>query len=330
MTKLLYDIKTTLTLVVCTGLILGMGTCPSGNNQFTLISPPQKSSLQPLNSTKGKDSIYEKMTEIILNVKNSSGKTLYITCFAHMQKRALLSIWRITKSDILTLENGASGKIKIECPLAQEVIKNIYGYLGVFDTIKEAQDSTFELMDDRKKLDLDLLYKIGNNVIDLKIDKISSEKQIVEYEFTKKGAPESRKNWQNLDFYVQNQSGKPLLIVAFMYKQEEGMIKDSVWDYKKTAPFKLMPNETTLVDLESIKSKEDAMYVRGVLAIFDQDQEEKAKKITYSMLDFKRVVELDRLHNIAGKKIVLKVQKYGLKGLIPDYTVVEAKSPINN
>jgi hypothetical protein len=62
-------------------------------------------------------------------------------------------------------------------------------------------------LDDAKKLDLDLLYKIGDNAVVIEVEKYGVEEQVFDYHLTSKQI-EQLGYQPELDFFVENKTGK--------------------------------------------------------------------------------------------------------------------------
>jgi hypothetical protein len=61
--------------------------------------------------------------------------------------------------------------------------------------------------------------------------------------------------------------------------------------------------------------------MRGVLAVFDLDQMDEAEKANFQLADYKKKLKLGRLSKLKGKKVVLDIEKYGVRGNFIDFTV---------
>lgn len=258
-------------------------------------------------------------TTLNFSVKNATRQTLFVTCFSYLQKHSY-SAWRWDKSPICELKSNQEGTIEIDKTFSNQVAENIYGYLGIFNTLEEAEESTYELLDDSKKLDLDLLYKIGQNTVTIEVEKYGIEEQVFDYHLT--GRQIEQLGYQpELDFFVENKTGKTIHVTCFVYEQQEDSINTSVWKYTKTPVQTLDAGEIGIIDIASIKDVYDTLYMRGTLAIFEEDEEELANQATFQLISEKKKVKLDRLSALRGKKIVLTVEKYGSSGEFLDYVI---------
>jgi hypothetical protein len=262
-----------------------------------------------------KFSAKDKQSELDFLVQNIAGKTIYVTCFSYIKKR-LFTRWRWDKSDIYKIEPGQTVTVDIDTIPDEQERKNVYGYLAVFNNEQEANDSIYELLDDKVKVDLDLLYKLKNEVVKIGIEKYGIKGKLLDYAF--EPINKKRATPPELDFFVENKTGKTLYLACFVYQLKEDL---PVWRYDKTDVIKLMPNETKIIDVDTIAGKYERVYVRGYLAVFDENEKEKADQATYELLAPKNKISLERLAALKNKKVVLEIEKYGVEGDIIDYEV---------
>ncbi|MFC1894753.1 hypothetical protein ACFLYH_02275 [Candidatus Dependentiae bacterium] len=252
-------------------------------------------------------------------VKNVTGKSIYIVCFSYIKKEHFLR-WRWDKSPIYTLKNNEKIKIDIDYIPDQEHRKNVYGYVAVMDSLEEAKKATYELLDDKNKIDLDQLYKLKNKKILIGIEKYGIKGEVLSYDIVPiKNFTES---YPELDFIVNNKTGKTIFVICFVYQIKENM---KVWRYDKTPAIKLKNNEYGLIDVDTIAKPYDRVYMRGYLAIFDANQEDQVQKTTFELLKPKNKISLGRIASLQNKKIIIEVEKYGEIGDKIDYTVKPLK-----
>jgi hypothetical protein len=269
-------------------------------------------------ATEDKKSL-KKPSSLSFPVKNNTGKTLWVTCFAYLQRYSYCS-WRWEKSPVCKLEPGKTCMMQIDSVYSKEVEKSVFGYLGVFKTFAEAEQSTYQLLDDAQKLDLDLIYKIGDNTVTLEVEKYGAEGQNFDYHLT--GKQIEQLGYQpELDFFVENKTGKTVLVTCFVYEQPIDTTDSPVWKYVKTAVQKIEHGELALIDAASSRDLYASQYMRGTLGIFDEDEEDEAEAATFQLLPEKKKIMLDRLIGLRGKKIVLSVEKYGSEGDFIDYVI---------
>ena len=293
-------------------------TDPEKMNKTELIEYCKKLSGKPAKSPTNNSSESEEAT-LSFSVKNATRQTLFVTCFAYLQKHSYSS-WRWDKSAVYQLKPNQERLIEIDKTFSKEVAENIYGYLAVFNTQEEAEEATYELLDDAKKLDLDLLHKIGQNVVTIEVEKYGVEEQIFDYHLT--GRQIEQLGYQpELDFFVENKTGKTIHITCFVYEQQEDSVDTAVWKYVKTPVQTLDAGEMGIIDIASIKDSYNVLYTRGSLGIFEEDEEELANKATFQLIPEKKIVKLDRLSALRGKKVVLNVEKYGSSGEFLDYVI---------
>jgi len=297
-----------------------------------VVSSGVKSSDQVSSSNKSLD--YE--------VENTTGKTIYIAGLSYIKKRPF-SKWRWDKSPIYKLGANQTTIVNIDTIDDDEDRAGIFGYLGVFDNGKEAQDSTFESLEDKRKIDLDLLAQLKNKKVRIEIETYGIVGEFYDYDFVKLTGGE--KTIPELDFTVENHTGKPIIATCFVYEkkakgtwlarktkeswgaEEEARDDMSPWRFDKTSVIKISPGGEGVIDVDTIVEPRDRIYVRGYLVIFDEDEQKLAEAVTYELLP-KRLQKLDlgRLIDMKNNNIKIYTEKYGSSEFI-DYTVQPIKSP---
>ncbi len=291
----------------------------------TQIPKQEKKEIQ----TKEKRSTYDadNPDELDFDVQNLTGQTLYVTCFAYVQTREFTH-WRWSKSPIYELKANNSVTVDIESVKKSRNKKNVFGYLGVFPSEQEAIDSVYELLPDKNKIDLDLLHKIKKKKVTLEIEQYGFKDPFLEHDLIEK--KKKKKEVPELDFYVTNNTGKPVFVCGFIYQKKakttwfpERYGKDdmSAWRYDKTKVLKLEHGQTELIDVDTIVTERDRSYIRGYLGIFDESEEKIAREKTYELLETKKKINLGTLKNISDKRIILEIKRYGIKDDFIDYTV---------
>lgn len=276
----------------------------SGKTYIKKLAPPKQSV-----------TINNKEDELDFEVINKSGKTIYITCFSYVQKRPLQR-WHWDKSPIYKLVNNARTMINIDTIFDDATRDHVFGYIAVFNNAKEAEDAIYELTNDDKKIDLDLLYKLKGKIVEVVIEKYGFKKATIDFSvverFKKKIHPE-------LDFVVQNRTGKTIFVTCFVYQNKDNA--RSVWEYDKTVVQKLANGEMALIDIDSVNDPRNREYMIGYLAVFDEAEEKKARDAIYELLDPKQKLDLGRLQSIKNKKIILEIERYGTLGDLIDYSI---------
>jgi len=255
-------------------------------------------------------------SELDFIVHNKTGITQYITCFSYIKKEDFTR-WHWDKSDVYTVKDNQ--KITIDIDTIPDAIdrKNVYGYLATFTDPEKAEEATLELVHDDEKIDLDLLYKLKDKTVVLEIEKYGFKGKRIDYH----SAPtkhDGEKKIPELDFIVENQTEKTIYVTAFVYQLKKNL---PVWQFDKTPVVRIESGKSTLIDVDTIASDYNRMYVRGYLGIFDESEKEQAESITYELLEPQHKVKLGALFALKNKKVVLSIEQYGVVGDTIDYTI---------
>lgn len=269
--------------------------------------------------------------QLDFDVENLTGQTIYVACFAYLQTR-IFAHWRWSKSPVYEIKPDKLMSIDVTTIKDKRTRKNVFAYLGVFNNRKQAVDMTFELIPDKNKIDLDLLYKVKGKKVVLEVERYGFKAPFLEYDFIdKKKTPAEA---SELDFHVTNNTGKTLLVCGFIYQKKakttwfpERYGKDdmSVWRFDKTDVVKIKDGQTALIDVDTIVTGRDRKYIRAYLALFEESEEQLALDATYELLDIKRKINLGRLRDLPNKSVIIEVEKYGVRDDIIDYVIKPVK-----
>jgi len=299
-----------------TALIATLTSTSTNNKEESL--PEEKISPQELKRTPQ------------FEVKNSTGKTIFITCFYYI-KRQEFNRWSWEKSEIFKLQTNETISITLKKATTQNDFENVYGYLGIFDTDSEALIATYELTPDKNKIDLDLLYKLKNKVVELQAEKYGFKEEKIKYEFEdkQKKLALNDKPIPKLDFQVENKTGKSLYIASFIYEKKPDM---PVWQYSKGNIVLIQPNETIIIPVTLVKAEYERVYTRGYLGVFGEQEKQDAENSTFETLKPAQKVSLGRLFalNEEQQRIVLSIEKYGVSGDYIDFITKPIRNPLNN
>jgi hypothetical protein len=247
-----------------------------------------------------------------------------------MRRRAL-SHWGWRKSPIYKLNANQSVVIDIGIIEDSYDRKHTFGVLGVFDAHQEAEDSTYELLPDDNKLDLDLLEALHGKKVTIEVEKYGFKKPFYDFDFLK--AKGKQPQLALLDYFVKNETGKPIYVCGFTYmKKAKGTwvaaIADkddmAVWRYDKSQVLKLDPDQTGAITIDTNDAQRDREYMIAFLGIFNEHEQKMAEESTYELLAPENKVHLGPLVSVAGKTIALEIEQYGLGDDIVDYMVKPA------
>jgi hypothetical protein len=305
---------------------------PAVGEQTLPIAEKNEAPGQPKVTKKDSDEASVNRNELDFDVENKTGKTVYVTAFVWIHRRDF-GHWHWEKSDIYQLDPDATTTIDIKTVPMQEDRSRVFGYLAVFNNRQEADDATIELTNERHLLDLDLLIKLKGKKVTLSVERYGRKKgkdyEYYEYDFVPKDGPEAV--LPSLDFAVENNTGKTILITCFVYQKKakgkwiegtgEKRERDdvTVWHFAKTPLIKLVPHQVGIVDVGSVTSSYDRKYVRGYLAVFDEDEEEKALNATFELLPSKYKLAIGELDRLKNQKVVLEVDTYGMQPKFIEY-----------
>jgi len=275
--------------------------------------------------------------ELDFLVENKTGKTIYVTSFVYL-KRHRFARWRWHKSPVYKLEDKALTTIDV--PSIEDDIDrdNTFGYLSIFNTIEEAEEATYELLPDAHKIDLDILVHLAGKKVTIEIEKYGKQ-TFYEYDFTPT-KPDEHKHIPELDFTVENKTGKTIHVVGFTFQKRakgtwlaqktkeiwssEGDTRDdmSTWRFDKLPLITLKPGEKGIMDVDTIIEKRDRKEVQGYLAIYDEDELEAAQNAEYELLPEEKKITLGKLsEGIAKKKVVITIDQYGMLGDVIDFKI---------
>lgn len=259
-----------------------------------------------------KKSIKNTKHELDFTVKNKTGKNIYVVCFSYINKTKV-GHWRWDKSKIYKLSKNQTTVIDIDTINDKEYRNHVYGALGVFNNLEEAKNSTYELLEEKHKLDLDRLYKLKNKTVKIGVEKYGFKGDTLDFEISGK-----KRKYRELDFVVENKTGKNLWVCSFVYQKKENM---PVWIFDKTKVQLIKNNKHTVIDVDTIANKYNRVFTSGFLGVFDEKDKEEAEKSTYELLKPKNKISLGKLAALKNKKIVLEIEKYGFKNDFLDISI---------
>ena len=141
-----------------------------------------------------KDKETKKAPELTFFIQNNTGKTIYVPCFAYekkakgtwiaaLEEKDDMSTWRFDKVGVYQIEPNNAVYVNIDNIVSGRDRSVIWGYLGIFDEDEEqlALDSTFELLESKRKVPLGLLEKLRNKTIAIEIEKYGTAQDIVDF-----------------------------------------------------------------------------------------------------------------------------------------------------
>lgn len=278
------------------------------NSQMSKDLSNKKTIFKNQSSKNNKSNIKKNISkhELDFNVKNETGKTIYVACFSYIP-RNYSGYWRWDKSQVYEIKNNESQFIDIDTIKDPIDRKNVYGSLAVFFDLKDTQDSIYELLSENHRLDLDKLYKLKNKTVKIGVEKYGFKKEKLDVEII--NSKYSIKT-NELDFVVENKTGKNLWVCCFVYQKKEG---EEVWSFNKTELKLIKNNDSAIIDVDTIKDDYNRSFSSGFLGIFSQKNKKMAEDSTYELLKPENKIALGKLTKLKNKKIVLDIEKYGIK-----------------
>jgi len=224
-----------------------------------------------------------------IKIRNITKQTLYATCFTYM-KKAESPRWRWNKTNVYELAPNREVHILIDTFTSPRAVPQAYGVLGVFTNYQQAQAAIYELTPDENKIDLDRIDKLKNKTIILGIEKYGVIGDIFDYSFI----PDNNtcNETPELDFIVENKTGKTLYTAAFIYQKKENM---PTWRYDKSEVIKIENDQSKTIDVDTITNTYDRKYTRGYLAVFDETEEKEAFNSTFQLLKSHQMINLGLL-----------------------------------
>lgn len=312
-------------------LILVIATLPQcGKKESTAANQAKNYALfktgnvppQPKQIVVEKPTELAKIPELDFEVQNKTGKTLFVVCFSYIQKEEFAR-WRWDKSAVYKVEPNTSTFVNVDTIPDDEHRDDVFGYLAIFENEQKANEAIYELVDDDKKIDLDRIIKLHNKKVVVDVEKYGFKPSRLDFAIV---AQDKKKLPPELDFAVENQTGKTLFVTGFIYQIKDNV--RSVWTYDKTAVLKLEPNQTAMIDVDTIAQKRDRIYMSGFLGVFEEHEEAKAREATYELLPTKNKISLGRLSRLQGQKVIIEVERYGAVGDITEFAIQPAISPI--
>jgi hypothetical protein len=317
-------------------LLLVLACCgqPKTNNdkrKYTLFEggniPPTSNQIEPDKTMKETQQIEGEtemqLPELDFLVENKTGKTIFVCCFSYIQKEPF-SQWRWDKSPIYKIDAKQKVTINIDTIPDEENLQQTFGYLAVFSDEKIAKESIYELVDDSKKIDLDILYKLKGRTIVVGVERYGFKDEVLDFEIKKKIA--EAEQIPELDFVVENNTGKTIFVTAFIYQVKDDI--RSVWTYDKAPILKLKQGQIGVINVDTVTKERDRRFMSGFLAIFEERQEKIARESTYELLSAKDKLSLGRLSRLKNKKVVIQVEQYGAIGEISEFDIQPATSPL--
>ncbi|MCK4265523.1 hypothetical protein KAW80_04165 [Candidatus Babeliales bacterium] len=258
--------------------------------------------------------------ELDFYVTNQTNKTLYVACFYYAVKQ-IRTRWSWYKTPVYEIKPGDKILIDIHTIAEKKEMKNIYGYLGIFENKGEAEASIYELLEDKNKIELSKLLHLKKSNILLQTESYGFKGETLDWEHEKNGLNKNIKH-KELDFLVENQTEKDLYITCFVYQQE---LDHGHWVFDKTDVIEIKSGQGKFIDVDTLRVPKDAWEsVIGILGVFEHDKKEDADKSTFELLKPDQKLIVGYLKRYQDKKVVIIPKKYGaLSGFDNQYPKVE-------
>ena len=256
------------------------------------------------------------------HVVNKLGRKVYVVPFAYL-KRFTTDPWHWEKAAVLELEPDQVGLVDIGSVPTADDLTTVFGCVRICDTKEEADAATYQLTLDTKKIDLDLLALLNGKAVALHSSLYGVEGERLSYETIPS-------NWKvvlpPLDFSVFNESSHPIYVTTFFYGKEQDADEFTPWRFSKSPVYKLEPQQSTLIKVETIKDPYDRGYLRGYLGVFRENEGVKAENSTYELLTPDQKKPLGPLAMLENKQVVVSSRTYGSDIL---FDITTRSAPIN-
>jgi len=262
-----------------------------------------------------KESAKVESTEKILSIKvrNITPRTLYASCFTFMRKEESPR-WRWYKTQVYELVPSKDIVMALGSFKSRRSIPDAYGVLGLFTEYEKAENAIYELLPDENKIDLDRVNKLADKTVVIGLEKYGIAGDIFEYSMIPDNSP--IKDTAPLDFTVENQTGKPVYVTAFIYEKKEDM---PIWQYNKSPIVRIETGELGAVKVDAVLNTYDRRYTRGYLGVFEESERQEAFDCTFPLLKDHQRIDVGVLAALKNGNIVLKKQKYGIMGDVVDF-----------
>ena len=136
---------------------------------------------------------------------------------------------------------------------------------------------------------------------------------------TKQGQVKAKIKKEELSIKVKNITQATVFTTCFVYIKKENAPR---WRWDKSPVFKVENEQEITIPIAKLSHKRDLEHVYGALGVFNK--REDADDAIYELLSDEHKVDLDRVHTINNKTVLLGVERYG--NLYPskiDYEFVE-------
>jgi len=129
---------------------------------------------------------------------------------------------------------------------------------------------------------------------------------------------------KTIDFEVENKTGKTIYVTCFSYVKRRDF---SRWRWEKSDIYRIKDDDHAIIRMDKIEDPQDRRSVQGYLAVFNTEQE--AHDSTYELLKEENQIDLDEISKLHGKKVVIMVEKYGMRGEYLEYDFVDKNEDPN-
>lgn len=126
--------------------------------------------------------------------------------------------------------------------------------------------------------------------------------------------------YQDITFFVQNVSGSSLFVANFAYIKPRRFNR---WRWRKSDVKEIKPSEKIPMSVRTLDDYKDTKHIFGALAVFPNRPE--AETATYELLRDENKLDLDSIAALAGKTVVVGVERYGFREPFYDYDFVDSK-----
>jgi len=235
--------------------------------------------------------------------ENTTQNTLYVTCF-YYTKAPYATRWSWEKSPVYQLIPKEQTIINITAIPSEDNYPDVYGYLGIFKNIEDADDAIFETTSENEKIDIGQLYNLKGKKISIN-DKAYGTSRFYDFLLN----PIKGKEYPKLDFTLTNSTGENIYVALFTY---EDRASDLMWEWYKSEVSFIENGKSAKINIDTSLTPGtfDAAY--SYIGIFKENQRQFADTAIYGSLNSTNKIHLGYIKKLANKNVIIYKKEYGI------------------